>query len=367
MESFSIHVPQAEVDDLRRRLEQTRWLEPTYGDDPAYGASPAFVRSLVGHWLHRFDWRAVEERINAIPNIVTKIEGLRIHALHLRSANPDAVPLILIHGWPSSFLEFLDIAAALAAPSDGGPAFHVVVPSIPGYGFSQTRPGISPRFTAEIFAELMTRLGHDRFMIQGANWGSTIATIMARRFPERVLGLHLNSLNGSPPSEPVALTEPEQAMAERYGTLLSYPHFNLVSQAPVSIAHALNDSPAGLAAWMGEKLRDWADPCLPGNPGLDPDWILSNAALYWFTGTSASAAALYREAVLDTVPEAFVAVPTAVAAFARELVLIPRPWAEKHYDIVQWNSFDRGGHFAAIEVPHLFIEDLRDFARLLSR
>lgn len=366
MTPFSVHIPGDALTDVRRRLAATRWLDDTYAGDPAYGAGLPFARRLADHWLHRFDWRTTEARINRFAGFRTAIDGLDLHFVHHRSEQADATPLLLLHGWPSSFLEFLEVAEPLAAPEGDAPAFHVIVPSLPGYGFSGTRPGMSPRRIAGILADLMARLGYERFLVQGGNWGSSIGTIMARLRPERVIGLHLNSVNGSPPPEPMTLSAADQARADRYATLLSAPHFNLLSQAPLSTAHALNDSPAGLAAWIGAWLHDWADHALPGNPGLELDWIVANAALYWFTGTVGTAAALYREALRDPVPEARVEVPTAVAAFARELVLIPRPWAERHYAIVQWTEHDRGGHYAAIEVPDLFVADLRAFACRLT-
>lgn len=366
MQPFSIHIDDAALADVQTRLAATRWLADPCEGDPAWGASLPFARRLCDHWRHHFDWRALEARINRFSNWRAEVDGLDLHFIHHRSERADAVPLLLLHGWPSSFLEFLGVIEELAAPADDAPAFHVVVPSLPGYGFSATRPGTSPRAIAGLLADLMARLGYDRFLVQGGNWGSTIGTILARTRPERVIGLHLNSVNGSPPPQPMALSPADQAMGERYLTLLSAPHFNLLSQAPMSVAHAMNDSPAGLAAWLGDKLWDWADTGLPGNPGLDLDWIVGTAALYWFTGTSATAAALYREAVRDPVPETRVKVPTAVAAFAKELVLIPRPWAERHYNVVQWTDHDRGGHFAAVEVPDLFVADLRAFARRLT-
>lgn len=366
MRAFSVQIDDAALADVARRLAATRWLDAGV-DLPGAGASLAFARELAGHWRHRFDWRAVEARINRLPNGIVEVDGLAIHAIHRPSSRPDAVPLLLIHGWPSSFLEFIEVCDALAEPEGDAPAFHVVIPSLPGYGFSSTRPDISPRRIADIFAELMTRLGHRSFIVQGGNWGSSIGTEMARMCPERVIGLHLNSLNGSPPpaEAKVVLSDEEQAIAEVYGGLLAYPHFNLLTRAPLSVAHALNDSPAGLAAWIGEKLYDWADTGLPGNPGLALDWMVATAALYWFTGTAASSQALYRQAMLDPAPERFVTVPTAVAHFARETVMIPRPWAERHYAIARWTRYDRGGHYAAIEVPDLFVGDLRAFASML--
>lgn len=367
MRAFTVQVGETALGDLRRRLAATRWLDDPTGGAPGYGAELAFVRGLCAHWSERFDWRAVEARLNAQPQVIAEIDGSEIHAIHRRSSRADAVPLLLLHGWPSSVLEFLDLCEPLAEPEGQAPAFHVIVPSLPGYGWSTTRAGVSPRRIAAQMAELMTRLGYDRFLIQGGNWGSGIGTEIARDHPERVIGLHLNSVNGSaPPAEArVVLSASDQALADTYATLLRAPHFNLLAQAPLSVAHAMNDSPAGLLAWLGERLRDWADLALPGNPGLAADWIVATTALYWFTGTAASSHLLYREAVHDPAPERFVTVPTAVAHFAAELVMIPRPWAERHYNVVRWSEVAHGGHYPAIEVPDLFLEDVRSFAQML--
>jgi microsomal epoxide hydrolase len=364
---FTVEIADTELLEVARRLADTRWIDDPTGGMAGYGVSPEFVRRLCAHWLDGFDWRAVERRINAEPQILTEVDGISLHAIHRPSTRAGAIPLLLIHGWPSSILEFLELCAPLAEPAADAPAFHVVVPSLPGYGYSTTRAGVSPRRIAGQFVELMARLGYDRFLVQGGNWGASIGTEMARDWPERVIGLHLNAVNGSapPPEAAVPLSAADRALAEVYSKLLTYPHFNLVAQTPFTIAHALNDSPAGLAAWIGEKLHDWADTELPGNPGLSLDWMVATAALYWFTNTTASAAMLYREAVHDPSPERFVTVPTAVAHFARETVIIPRPWAERHYRVVRWTPYPRGGHYPAVEVPELFLEDVRTFASML--
>lgn len=368
MKPFEIHVGDDALADLEHRLRRTRWLDERQAAGSGNGIATGFVRRHCDYWLDRFDWRALETRINREPNFLVELDGLQIHCIHRRSGRAEAIPLLLIHGWPTSFLEFLDICEALAEPEGDGPAFHVVIPSLPGYGFSQSRPGISPRRIAALFAELMTRLGHERFMIQGGNWGSSIGTEMARDHPDRIIGLHLNSLNGRPPAgEAPSLSAEDQALADIYVTLLNAPHFNLLTRTPLSIAHALNDSPAGLLAWVGEKLHDWADTSLPGNPGLSSEWIVSTAALYWLTATSATAANLYREAVLDPAPERHVAVPTGIAHFAKELVMAPRAWAEPHYNIVRWQRHERGGHYPAVEVPELFLDEIRQFAASLRK
>ncbi|MDG2003175.1 MAG: epoxide hydrolase [Novosphingobium sp.] len=366
MEKFEIHVADDALADPERRLRATRWLDESQTGEPGNGIATSFVQRHCAWWLEHFDWRDVEARINRQPNFLVELDGLRLHCIHRQSSRADAIPLMLIHGWPTSFLEFLEICDALAEPEGGGPAFHVVIPSLPGYGFSETRPGTSPRRIATLFADLMSALGHERFIVQGGNWGSSIGTEMARDHPERVIGLHLNSLNGRPPpGEAPTLSSEDQALADVYATLLNAPHFNLLSQTPLTVAHALNDSPAGLLAWVGEKLHDWADTTLPGNPGLSSDWIVATTALYWLTGTSATSANLYREAVLDPAPERYVSVPTGIAHFAHELVIAPRAWAEPHYNIVRWQGYERGGHYPAVEVPELFTDEIRQFAASL--
>ena len=363
MKKFSVNIAEAALDDVARRLASTRWLDDS-NVQPGSGASVAFARSLRDHWLHGFDWRALEARINREPNFVVGIDGLEIHLVHRRSSRADAVPVLLIHGWPSSFLEFIDLCDALAEPEGDAPAFHVIIPSLPGYGFSTTRPGISPRRVTAIFGELMTRLGYERFIVQGGNWGAAIGTEMAREWPHRIIGLHLNAINGSPPPAEagVVLSPDDQALADVYSRVLSYPHFNLVCQTPLTTAHAMNDSPAGLAAWIGEKLYVWADGTLPDNRGQSLDWMVATSALYWFTGTIGSANALYREAVLDPMAERYVTVPTAFAHFAAETVVIPFAWARWHYNILRWTPYASGGHYAGLEVPEAFVGDLRAFA-----
>ncbi|MCB2080659.1 MAG: epoxide hydrolase [Novosphingobium sp.] len=367
MRPFEVRISDDALDDLASRLEATRWMDDPTGNAPGYGATLSFAQSLCDYWRDEFDWRTVESRLNARPQLITEIDGLQIHAIHRRSSRDDAIPLLLLHGWPSSVLEFLDVIEPLAEPDGDDPAFHVIVPSLPGHGFSTTRAGVSPRRIAAFLAELMERLGYDRYMVQGANWGSSIGTEMARDCPERIAGLHLNSVNAAPPPPEagVNLSPEDSRLAEIYATLLGFPHFNLVAKAPFSTAHAMSDSPAGLAAWIGEKLYDWADPDLPGNPGRSPEWIVATAALTWLTNTVGSSQMLYREAFNDPAPERFVTVPTAVAHFAHELVIAPRAWVERGYNLVRWTSIPYGGHFAAIEVPDLFIEDVRSFAAAL--
>lgn len=365
IQPFKVDIPQAALDDLAARLRNTRWMEDVVGGDPAYGASIPFVKGLCDHWLNRFDWRALEARINAHPNILVEVDGLTVHAIHQPSSRPDAIPLILMHGWPSSILEFLDIIPTLAEPPAGEPAFHVVVASLPGNTWSTVRPGTTVPDIARQMAGMMARLGYDRFMIQGGNWGSPIGVEIARQFPERVIGLHVNSINGSPPPEGanLELTDEEARWIKR-PRATAVPHFAVLSTQPFTVSHAFNDSPAGLAAWVGEKLRDWADN--RHGPGVSNDWMVGTIALFWLTGTIGSSSMLYYEHVHHGWPESYVAPPTAMVVFSEEFVRIPRSWAARHHNIVRWTLCDRGGHFPATEVPELFAADLRAFARQIA-
>lgn len=364
IQPFEVDIPQPALDDLAARLRNTRWMEDVVGGDPRYGASLPFVKSLCDHWLNSFNWRALEARINAHPNVLVEVDGLTLHAIHQPSSRADAIPLILMHGWPSSILEFLDIIPVLAEPPAGEPAFHVIVASLPGNSWSTTRPGVSVPGTARLMAGLMEKLGYNRFMIQGGNWGSPIGTEIARQFPERVIGLHVNSINGSrpPADEDLPLTDEEAAWVRR-PSAQAVPHFAVLSQQPFTVSHAFNDSPAGLAGWLGEKLRDWADD--RQGPGVSLDWMVGTIALFWFTGTIGSSSLLYYELVHQGWPESYVKAPTAMVVFSEEFVRIPRSWAARHYNIVRWTLVDRGGHFPATEVPDLFVADLRAFARQL--
>ena len=366
IQPFKVDIPQSALHDVAARLRNTRWMEDVVGGDDRYGASLPFVKSLCDHWLNRFDWRALEARINAEPNIVVEVDELTLHAIHRRSSRADAIPLILMHGWPSSFLEFLDIIPALAEPPADQPAFHVVVVSLPGNAWSTVRPGITIPHTGRLMAGLMEKLGYPRFMIQGGNWGSPIGVEIARQFPERVIGLHLNSINGSPPpeGEQVELTAEEASWIKRPHAR-AVPHFVALSQQPFTVSHAFNDSPAGLAAWVGEKLRDWCDH--RHGPGVSLDWMVGTIALFWLTGTIGSSSLLYYELVHEGWPESYVGTPTAMVVFSEEFVRIPRAWAARHHNIVRWTLVDRGGHFPATEQPELFAADLRAFARELFR
>jgi pimeloyl-ACP methyl ester carboxylesterase len=364
---FRVEVPEEALLDLRERLARTRWPEAEGDDGWECGPPVAYLRDLVEHWRTRFDWRAAEERINALPNFVASVDGHEIHYVHL-SGGASRLPIVLTHGWPGSFLELLDVASRLAGE------FDVVVPSLPGYGFSGLPDGraASPVRIAELWGELMSGLGYERFAAQGGDWGATISTRLALRFPERVAALHLNYVPGSyapyvgEGARP--LTDAEAKFVRERDRWLeeegAYGH--LQATRPRTPAYALNDSPVGLLAWIVEKLRGWSDCGGDLESRFSRDDVLAHVTLYWLTGSIGSSMRLYREA--RAVPLAFadgarVPVPCAVARFPKEEPMPPREWVERAYDVVRWTEMPRGGHFAAMEEPELLAADVRAFLR----
>jgi epoxide hydrolase len=357
MEPFTLHVPQADLDDLADRLARTRWPDELPGAGWDYGVPLARVRELASYWRDGFDWRAQEQAINAIPQYVTEIDGQRIHFLHARSANPDALPLILTHGWPGSVLEFLDVIGPLSAD------FHLVIPSIPGFGLSgPTREkGWNQQRIARAWAELMRRLGYERYGLQGGDWGAGISRWLGGIAPDHVVGVHLNYLVTAP-DPAVSLTGEDLERSERIRRFAaSRPGYQILQATrPQTIAYSLTDSPVGQLAWIAEKFTEWTDP----RSEVTMDRILADVSLYWFTATGGSSARLTKESGIGgPIP---CPVPVGVAVLPHDILLSVRPLAERMYDIVQWTEFERGGHFAALEVPDLFVSDVRAFFNRLS-
>ncbi len=356
IEPFTLSVPQGLLDDLAARLRATRWPR---GVVESGGLPMSEMRPLVEHWLHGFDWRQQERKLNRWEHFQTTIDGARMHFLHARCAKPEAPALLLLHGWPGSFVEFLEALPRLAA------SCHVVVPSLPGYGFSEPagEPGMSNARIAERMAALMAALGYERFAVQGGDWGAGIATWMALQDPARVAGIHLNYIPGSyAPFVEGAKTPEEEAFlrqkAEWGESAGAYGHIQRTW--PLTLGYGLGDSPAGLAAWIVEKFREWADP----ESHLALDALLTNVTLYWVTGTIASSMHLYLESVATPLALARgrrVAVPCAVARFPFEMPFPPRAWIERGYDVVRWTEMPRGGHFAAMEAPDLLARDVLEF------
>lgn len=352
MNDFRIRVPQADLDDLTDRLGRTRWPDDAPAD---HGITLDRVRALAARW-QQFDWRAHEAELDALPHQVTEIRGDRVHFLHVRCADPHALPLLLTHGWPGSTVEFLDVVAALAEN------FHLVVPAIPGFGLSGPTTGRwGIREVAEAWAELMARLGYRRYGAQGGDWGSGISRLLATVDPDHVAGVHVNYL--PTPGAADGLGPGDRARLARTMALAAgrHPHQILFAATPQTPAYGLNDSPAGLLALIAEKFDTWADPATP----VADDRILANVAHHWLFRTAGSAARLIKASgpggPLPACP-----VPLGVAVLPGDLVQSIRPIAEQRERIVHWTEFPRGGHFAALEVPDLFAADVTTFFRTVT-
>ncbi|MEI7752795.1 MAG: epoxide hydrolase family protein [Actinomycetota bacterium] len=368
---FTINTPQAVLDDLRVRLNNTRWPDELPGTNWRYGTDLAYLKDLCESWK-TFDWRAVEARFNSWPNILTTIDGQQVHAIHAPSPEPDAFPLIMTHGWPGSVAEFLDVIEPLRDPrSHGGDpadAFHIVMPSIPGYGWSgpTTEPGWDVRRVAEAWKVLMARLGYSRYGAQGGDWGSMISSQLGVVDPEHMAGLHINMVLGIPGD--AALSEIEQA--DMAGTSAFVAEGSAYQQIqgknPQTLGYGLSDSPAGLAGWIIEKFHHWSHhPDGDVETAVTRDQLLANLTLYWVTETINSSTRLYFESQKSGrfPPFERVEVPTACAVFPGEILRMPESWARNLYNVTRFSRFDRGGHFAALEQPDLLIADIREFFR----
>lgn len=373
VQPFRVDIPQADLDELTDRLARTRWPDELPDAGWAYGINRDYLRELVTYWRTGYDWRRHEARLNSVPQFTTTIDGQNIHFLHVRSPEPDALPLIITHGWPSTVYDFLDIIGPLTDPrahgGDPADAFHVVAPSVPGFAFSgPTREaGWGTNRIARAWAELMRRLGYSRYGAQGGDFGSIVSPELGRIAPDHVVGVHVNALvtafGPMEPSELEKLTEDERDRARRQEEWW-YEHSGYavqMSTRPQTLAYALNDSPAGQLAWNLEWLVDW-DPTRSRQTPIDRDAILSNVSIYWLTGTAGSAARLYREAGADgwgrPAPSP---VPTGVANFLGDRAI--RGLAELSNTITHWTEYDRGGHFAALQAPRELVADIRTFFR----
>ena len=367
---FTLEVPQDQIDDLHRRLDQARWPECECVDDWSQGVPLAALRALVEHWRHAYDWRRCEARLNALGQFVTEIDGLDIHFIHVRSPYEGAKPLILTHGWPGSVIEFLEVIGPLADPvAHGGraeDAFHVVVPSLPGYGFSGKpgRTGWGVPKVGEAWAELMRRLGYERWFAQGGDWGAIVTTVMGAQAPQGLAGIHTNM--------PIARILPEDreesdpavvaalAAGARYNAVDS-GYSKIQSTRPQTIGYGLVDSPVGLAGWIYEKMWSWTDNQGAPEQALSRDTMLDNIMLYWLSASGASAARMYWESFGTIGRGGFeVQLPAGISTFPREITKAPRKWAERTLrNIVYWNDCEHGGHFAAWEQPRIFVDEVR--------
>jgi pimeloyl-ACP methyl ester carboxylesterase len=380
---FRVAIPQTAVDDLKQRLDRTRWPDELPGAGWSRGVPLDYLKGLVEYWRTRYDWRPHEARLNEYPQFTTVIDGQTVHFLHVRSPEPGATPLMLIHGWPGSVLEFLDLIGPLSNPrahgGDPADAFHLVIPSIPGHGFSRplSGPGWTHHRIAQAFTTLMSRLGYARYGVQGGDAGSNIAPEMGRIDPAHLIGVHVNALVQIPTTFQIMtglvfMSKAERVRLKRFkhflAEMMGYVHMQ--STRPKTLAYGLTDSPVGQLAWIVEKFKEWVDPAaaLPED-AVSRDRILTDVSLYWFTGTAGSSANLYYETVHDPAgprPSVRNNVPTGVALSLTQDVTIRR-WAERENNIVHWTELEHGGHFAALEVPELLIADVRKFFRTLRQ
>lgn len=375
LEPFRIAIPDADLADLKSRLAATRWPEQLPGTLWQRGVPVAYLRALADYWADGFDWRAQEAELNSYPQFRTQIDGQTVHFLHVESPEPTARPLILLHGWPGSVVEFLDVIGPLTNPRGHGlepsQAFHLVIPSLVGFGFSTplSAAGWTVNRIAAAFTDLMAALGYDRYCVQGGDYGSIIGPTMGSLAPDHVIGVHVNGgAFGFSPGKRVSdediatMTELERDRlrrsrdwaAERSG------YFRLQGTRPQTVGYGLEDSPAGQLAWIVEKFKEWTDPAreLPDD-AVPLDRLLANVAVYWFTRTATSSANLYYELAHAGTPPESSPVPMGVAVFDADLAI--RRYGERLFNVTHWSDFDSGGHFAALETPQLLVDDIRTF------
>jgi pimeloyl-ACP methyl ester carboxylesterase len=377
---YRVEIPQADLDDLRDRMGRTRWPVALPGAEWSRGVPVDYLKGLVAYWVDGYDWRAQEAALNGYPQFVTEIDGQTIHFLHVRSPEPDATPLVLSHGWPGSVVEFLDVIGPLTDPrSHGGDpadAFHVVVPSIPGFAFSgpTAETGWDSNRTARAYAELMRRLGYERYGAQGGDYGAFIAPDLGRVDAKHVIGVHVNAATfgfipyGEVSEEELAgMTDGEKVRVARLGNYMAEMNGYFQQQAtrPQTLSYGLADSPVGQLAWIVEKFKEWTDGDGLPEDAVSRDHMLTNVMLYWLTNTGGTSANLYYESMHAGSWPVPSQVPTGVANFAQDVAL--RSYAEQGHNIVHWSEFDRGGHFAAMEAPDLFVGDVRTFFGSLRR
>jgi pimeloyl-ACP methyl ester carboxylesterase len=375
-EAFSIHVDEGVLADLRDRIAKTRWPDQIPGIGWQQGADLDYLKELLAHWAEGFNWRAQERWLNGFDHFHADLDGIRLHFVHQRARSGHGIPLILTHGWPSSFVEYLAMVPLLTDPDShgiDGPGFDVVVPSLPGYGFSQrpARTGVNYRYVAGLWHELMQGLGYERYGAGGGDFGAGVASFMALDDPEPLLGIHLNTLEIPPYTGPGSrpLSDAERfylAQSERWWRS-EQGYKAIQSTKPQTLGYALNDSPAGLAAWILEKWRSWGDTSGDLDAHFSRDFLLTNLMIYWVTQTITPSIRDYFDNSVFSVapgPNDFVAVPTGVAIFAHYFEPEgnpPREWAERLYNVRRWTVMPRGGHFAPVEEPELLARDIADF------
>jgi epoxide hydrolase len=379
---FQIDIPDSDITDLKRRLAATRMPDQLADTSWEYGTDSSYLAELISYWQNDFDWKKQESELNQFDQFKTEIDGLDMHFIHQRSENPNAMPLMIVHGWPGSVAEFTKIIGPLTDPvAHGGSiedSYHVIAPSLPGFGFSEkpNEPGYSPEKFAHILAGLMERLGYEQYSIAGGDWGAIINRYLANNYPERLIGLHSNMVLASPPvdaaqREDVSAAEDELRTARTAYMQNEVGYQQIQRTKPQSLGYGLNDSPAGLAAWIVEKFHGWSDMPQGADGYLDDnftkDELLTNIAIYWFTETITSSARIYYESSKTPVakPIEYIDVPTGVAVYPAEIYITPRSWVAASYDLRHYALMEEGGHFAALEQPASYINELNIFFGLL--
>jgi microsomal epoxide hydrolase len=360
---FRVDVPEAVLDDLRERLTRTRWPDQIPNTSWDYGTDLAYLQDLCDYWRAKFDWRAQEDRFNRWPNFLTDVDGQQIHFTHARAERDDALPVIVTHGWPGSVAEFLDVIEPLRQH------FHVVAPSLPGYGWSgpTTEPGWDVQRVAEAWKVLMARLGYERYGAQGGDWGALVSARLAAIDGEHMIGHHSNMLLAFPDdASGIELTDVELADLAAAGEFMTRgaAYQEIQGKNPQTLAYGLADSPAGLAGWITEKFWAWTDNEGSPDDAVTRDQLLTNITVYWVTNTINSSIRLYCESQRGQnfgPTDAYVDVPTAAAVFPKEMFRIPEAYARSRFNIVRYTRFDRGGHFAAMEEPDLYLHDVTEF------
>jgi pimeloyl-ACP methyl ester carboxylesterase len=373
IESFSIKVPQRAIEDLHSRIRHTRWPDEILHSEWNNGTSLAYTKEIADYWMSKFDWRRSEEQINQHPNFLAEINGIKIHFLHIKSLQKEAIPLIITHGWPGSFLEMMKLIPLL---QNSAIPFDLIIPSIPGFGFSQkvNTPGCNIWFIADLWNNLIKALGYKKVIAQGGDFGAGIHTALALRYPGILLGLHLNYIHSAyapflRPGEEYTMQERQflESAKDWYDREGAYSHQQRTK--PLTLAYGLQDSPVGLCAWILEKFYGWSD-CNGNIESIfSKDELLSNISLYWFTETIHSSIRLYyenRKAPVHFTANDFVSVPVGIAHFHKEEPFPPRKFIERGFNIQQWSDISPGGHFAAVEQPHLLANDIITFAEKIS-
>ncbi|MDK4731492.1 epoxide hydrolase family protein [Rhizobium sp. CNPSo 3490] len=378
---FRAEVPEAALTDLRRRLDATRWPDGETVSDRSQGVQPAKLRDLVEHWRSEYDWRSAERRLNAHPQFLTNIDGLDIHFIHVQSKHPEALPLIMTHGWPGSVFELLEVVGPLTDPTAHGgkaeDAFHLVLPSIPGFGFSEKprTTGWNPQRIAGAWDTLMKRLGYETYVSQGGDWGAIISDALGRQAPDGLLGIHVNRIERAttfPPDAaqalksgapaPASLSRDEAKIFEEARDFLTngFGYAAIMNTRPETIGYGIADSPVGLAAWLYDKIADWTFTRGEPENALSRETILDNITFYWLTNTGPSSGRIYWENTVAGAKLSPIGVPVGVTVFPGEVYRPPRQWLARAYpQLVYYNVAHKGGHFAAWEEPELFTQEIR--------